>query len=328
MTKLYPMLFKPLFKDYLWGGRNLAAFGRDLPEEGIVAESWEIASHEDGMSLIKNGRYAGQTLQAVFELLGEDLVGSNNRWALKRNKFPLMVKLLDAQKRLSVQVHPNDAYARENEGNELGKTEMWVVLQAEPDAAIIYGMARKVNPTALREAIMAGTLEPLLNKILIKTGDHICVPSGTLHAILEGAVLVEIQQNSNTTYRVFDWNRKDSEGKSRALHIDKALDVIDYEKTGCQLTPPMPLEKNNLWIRERLCQNKYFTTDRYTLEKGAELSGTCDGSTLEIWGLLSGEADIAGIGLDPVRFVLLPARMGGYRVLASTDAVLLHTYVA
>lgn len=327
MAEFYPMFFEPVLKNYIWGGRNLEKLGRDLPDTGKVAESWEISSHEDGMTVVKNGPYAGKSLPELLSLLGEDLVGKNNQWALERGKFPWLVKIIDAEKRLSVQVHPNDRYAREHEGHELGKTEMWVVLYAKSEAAIVYGLAKKTNPEAFRKAISEGVLEPYLNKVFIKAGDHVCVPSGTLHAILEGALLAEIQQNSNTTYRVYDWNRMGDDGEPRALHIERALDVLDFTQVGLKLDTPQTIQKEEGWICERLCQNKYFTTDRYLMEKDAHYSGVCDGSSLEIWGVLSGEAMIAGQHMEGVRFVLLPAAMGPYTVEALQNTVLLRTYV-
>ena len=150
MPKLYPMFFKPVLMQYLWGGRNLSKLGRDLPNDKQVAESWEIAGHDDGMTVVKNGFYAGKTLNQLLEILGLDLVGDNNQWALDREKFPLLVKLLDADRRLSVQVHPDDDYAQKNEGNELGKAEMWVVLWAKPGAEIIYGFSEETTPEAFR----------------------------------------------------------------------------------------------------------------------------------------------------------------------------------
>jgi mannose-6-phosphate isomerase len=196
-----------------------------------------------------------------------------------------------------------------------------------PGAAIVYGLAKAVSQTEFRDAINNGSIEQILNKIPIKKGDHVCVPAGTLHSILEGAVLAEIQQNSNTTYRVYDWNRQQENGQTRELHVDKALQVIDFDSVGCKLSNSMLLEKNELWVQERLCQNKYFTTDRYTLQAGAKLSGECDGTTLEIWGIISGEVEIAGHPIKPVQFVLLPASMGTYQVEVMEHAMLLHTYV-
>jgi mannose-6-phosphate isomerase len=326
MTALYPLFFSPVLKHYMWGGRNLEKLGRHLPDESQVAESWEIASHLDGMTVITNGVFQGKTLPQLMEILGLDLVGSNNQWAFDRKIFPLMVKLLDAERRLSVQVHPDDVYARENEGNELGKAEMWVVLWAEPGAEIIYGFSKETTPKDLRRAISNGRLEPYLHKIPVKAGDHICVPPGSLHAILEGVMLVEIQQNSNTTYRVFDWNRTDNSGKARSLHVDKALGVINYQQVDVSLPQAKAIASTAQWQREQLCQNRYFTTERITFYDEAQYRGNCDGSSLEIWGVISGRAEIAGELIEGVRFCLLPAALGEYRVQAGPNTTLLRVY--
>ena len=323
---LYPMLFKPVFKDYVWGGRRLEKFGRDLPQNSPIAESWEIAAHEDGMTMVENGVFAGKSLQAVQDLLGEGLVGTRNSWALEQGKFPLLVKLLDANKKLSVQVHPKDDYARNHENGELGKSEMWVVLDAAPEAAIIYGLSQPASWEDLHLAIKTGNLQDYLNQVPIQRGDHICVPAGTLHAILAGAVIAEIQQNSNVTYRVYDWNRAGSDGQPRELHIKKALDVINFNQVRCRLPKPEVIEANDDFSRQRLCQNKYFTTERFVCQPGAVFNGQCNGSTLEIWGVIDGEAVVAGHHLSAVRFVLLPASLGPYKVQAPNGAVLLRTF--
>lgn len=328
MSELYPLFFKPVLKNYIWGGRNLTEFGRVLPAGEKVAESWEIAAHADGMSTVENGVYAGLTLQALTDRLGADLVGTRSDWALSRGKFPLLVKLLDANHSLSVQVHPDDAYARKYAENELGKTEMWVVLKAAPKAAIIYGLAKHTTPDQLRTAIQAGKLEAHLNRLPVKAGDHVCVPAGTLHAILDGAVIAEIQQSSNLTYRVYDWNRMGSEGRPRPLHVEDALQVINFDQVGLTLPQPQQIEETDYWTREQLCQNPYFTTERVRMRAGASFAGRCDGSTLEIWGLLQGQAMVAGATMEAVQFVLLPAGLGDFNIEVPADSVFLRTYVA
>lgn len=325
---LYPLLFRPAFKDYIWGGRNLETrLGRTLPP-GIVAESWEIAAHEDGTSVVTNGPFTGQTLTAVHEALGLALIGSNNAWAQERGKFPLLVKLLDATDRLSVQVHPNDEYALAHEGNELGKTEMWVVLHAAPDAALILGVRAGTTPAGFRQAIAAGRLEEHLHRVAIRAGDFVCVPSGTVHAILGGALIAEIQQNSNTTYRVYDWNRTQN-GAPRQLHIDKALDVIDFERIEPALIPARPIEERNGVRRSLLCANRYFTTERVELDAGATFEGLCDGTSLEIWGIIHGNVLIGDdqVRLNAVQFALLPAALGRFAVSAAEPATCLRVYV-
>ncbi len=325
---LYPMLFTPVLKDYIWGGRNLADLGRDLPE-GITAESWEIAGHKDGTTAVANGTFAGQLLTEVQAQLELDLIGSNNRWAHERGKFPLLIKLLDANRPLSVQVHPDDTYALEHEGNELGKTEMWVVLRAEPDAAVILGVQPGTTPEAFRADLEAGQLERHLYRIPVQAGDVVCVPAGSLHAILEGLVIAEIQQNSNTTYRVYDWNRVGTDGKPRPLHVDKAMDVINFEQVAPSLCAPLVVEDSAEIKREQLCSNQYFITERVTIQPGATFEGNCDGRTLEIWGAVVGNARINDVALTAVQFALLPAAMGKFAVSAEGDAptTLLRSYV-
>lgn len=324
---IYPLLFEPVFKDYIWGGRNLEKlFNRSLPE-GIVAESWEIAGHEDGTTIVKNGPLAGMPLTAVLEELGLDLIGRNNAWAFERNKFPLLIKLLDANRPLSVQVHPDDDYALRHEGNELGKTEMWFVLSATPSAALILGLQPDTTPDRFRKGIADGNLEKYLHRLPIAAGDAICVPAGTVHAILEGAIIAEIQQNSNTTYRVYDWNRTGADGQPRPLHIEQAMDVIDFAQVRPGVSQPRLIDEADGIRRAVLCSNSYFTTEKLNLVEGACFQGSCDGSTLEIWGLIEGSASVAELPLQPIQFVLLPAALGDYSVYAENACTFLRTYV-
>ena len=323
-----PLIFEPVFKDYIWGGRNLERlFGRTLPS-GIIAESWEIAGHEDGTTKVKNGFFTGEPLTKIQAQLGLDLIGHKNSWAHDRGKFPLLVKLLDANHPLSVQVHPNDDYALVNEGNELGKTEMWVVLDAAPDAAQILGLQPDTSPDLFRQSIEDGNLEQYLHRQHILAGDAICVPAGTVHAILEGAVIAEIQQNSNTTYLVYVWNRVVNDGNPRPLHVDKAIDVIDFSRAAPGLVQPKQIQESHGICRLQLCSNRYFTTERVEMENGAVFQGNCDGSTLEIWGLIQGTAVVTGAHFEAVQFVLLPAALGDYTVTGQSDCIFLRTFVA
>jgi mannose-6-phosphate isomerase len=329
---LYPLLFQPVLKDYLWGGRSLETlFKRDLPQ-GIIAESWEIAAHENGDTVIRNGPYAGRSLTDLHAELGLALIGRRSSWAQERQKFPLLIKLLDAHRRLSVQVHPDDEYALTHEHNELGKTEMWVILHAEPEAEIILGVAPGTSRAAFRQALETGELAPLIHRIPVETGDFVCVPSGSLHAIMGGLVIAEIQQNSPTTYRVFDWNRLGDDGRPRPLHVDKALDVINFEQVAPSLPEIRQIVEEDGVRRLALCRNRYFSVERVEMAAGAAFQGECDGRTLEIWGAVSGEVMVNGGGrtvtLSAVRFTLLPAAMGAFTVAANSQAsVLLRVYV-
>jgi len=344
---LYPLLFEPVLKSYIWGGRNLESrLGRKLPAGKTIAESWEIAAHSDGDCLITNGVHAGRTLSELQAELGLALCGSANTWAVERGKFPLLVKLLDATQALSVQVHPDDDYARAHEGNELGKTEMWVVLHAAPSARLVLGVKAGTSKEKFRQAAQHGGLADCLHYLPVRSGDHVCVPAGTLHAIMDGLLIAEIQQNSNTTYRVYDWDRLDANGKSRPLHLDKALDVINFDCVEPAVCPATTLPSLDGIRRELLCRNRYFSTERLWLPAGSAWTGNCDGSSLEIWGCLEGSVVIsAGNGqnsdspatsrqesFDPtelaaIRFGLLPAAMGSFVAKASTDALVLRTLV-
>lgn len=323
----YPLLFNPVLKDYIWGGRNLEKLlGRSIPD-GRIAESWEIAAHEDGATVVTNGVYAGMPLTAVHDLMGLNLIGRHNAWAQARGKFPLLVKILDAHDRLSVQVHPGDEYALAHEGNELGKTEMWVILHAEPGAALILGLQPGMTAAELRQAIERGAVEQYLRSVPVSVGDFVCVPSGTLHAILGGVMVAEIQQNSNTTYRVYDWNRTEN-GVARPLHIEKALAVINFESPGGPaLRKPTLLDESGDVRRWLLCRNRYFTTERVEFAPGASFSGYLNGDSLEIWGAIAGSIELGNEAVSAVQFALLPAATGAYRVHAPAGATCLRTYV-
>lgn len=324
-TALYPLAFEPVLKDYIWGGRKLETlFGRALPPGVGIAESWEISAHPHGDVTVANGPLRGRSLAGLTAEYGAALVGSFAR----PGRFPLLVKLLDAHQKLSVQVHPDDAYARTHENGELGKSEMWVVLHAEPEAALILGLQPGATRESFRAALEAGDLEQWLHTLPVQAGDVICVPAGTLHAILGGSVIAEIQQNSDATYRVYDWNRTGSDGKPRPLHVDKALDVIDFSRVQPELAEPALLDAPDGIRRWELCCGPTFVVERLEMAAGAVWSGHCRGESLEIWGTTAGEAAVEAAGvsvvLPAVRFALLPASVGPFTVRAQEDAVLLR----
>ncbi len=323
---LYPLTFKPVLKDYIWGGRNLEKWGRILPTRGVIAESWEIASHKDGTTVVDNGDLAGKPLSQIQAEYGVDLIGRNHTWALEKGRFPLLIKLLDANRPLSVQVHPTDEYALAHEDNELGKTEMWYVLHAEPNASIIMGVKAATTPQNFRRAIESGQLEKYLHYLPVETGNHIHVPAGSLHAIMGGALIAEIQQNSNTTYRVYDWKRVNTEGQSRPLHIRKALDVVNFSQVEPGLLPPKHItDKQGIHCFE-LCRNAYFVTERLEMAAGTTYQGNCTGTTMEIWGLIAGNAVISDREYQAIQFVLLPASLGKFTIRATSTATLLRIY--
>ncbi len=327
---LYPLTFEPRFRDYLWGGRNLEAFGRRLPA-GIVAESWDISGHPSSPTAVDAGPYQGRLLTELLDELGLDLVGRRHQAALERGRFPLLVKLLDANQDLSVQVHPDDAYAQAHEGGELGKTEMWYVLRAAPEARLIYGLRRGVTRERFVQALQAGTLESCLHYLPVRTGDAIFIPAGTIHALLAGLVVAEIQQNSDATYRVYDWNRLGPDGRPRPLHIEKALEVIDFRQVEPGPYVPQLVEAREGIRREVISRCPYFTVERVQLAARAAWAGHCTGETFEIWGCVEGECAIAWAGapvaLPAVRFALLPAALGPFVIEAGPPSTLLRAYV-
>lgn len=213
---------KPIFKDYIWGGYRLKNdYGFDTGYDK-TAEGWMLACHKDGMNTVDGGEYDGKTLQEVVDEFGkEKLLGKKSD---KYPYFPLLIKLIDAYDNLSIQVHPDDKYAREVE-NEYGKTEMWYVLDAAEGATLIYGFKEEISSQEFKEAIDNNTLLDKLNVVNVKKGDTFFIEAGTVHAIGKGAMIAEIQQNSNCTYRVYDYGRVGADGKPRELHIKKAIDV-------------------------------------------------------------------------------------------------------
>ncbi len=212
-----PMFLKPVFQEKIWGGSRLrSVFGFDIPNDKI-GEDWAISAHPHGVSVVENGEYQGQKLDELWQN-HKELFGNPTEPV-----FPLLIKILDAEDELSVQVHPDDAYGMKHEG-ELGKTECWYIIDAEPGAEIIYGHHAKTREE-LAEMIQEGRWDDLLKKVPVKKGDFFYVPSGTIHAIGKGIMILETQQSSDTTYRVYDYDRKDANGNTRELYIQQSIDV-------------------------------------------------------------------------------------------------------
>lgn len=232
MSLNYPLKFKPLYKDYIWGGRNFEKLDKVLPAGKKIAESWEISAHHDGMSLVANGPLEDKTLDELISEFGSQFTGilAEKQY---QSRFPLLLKFIDANEWLSVQVHPDDDYSRIHE-NDLGKTEMWYVMDAEPGATIIYGMKNQFNREEFKNSILNGQLEDLLVYREVKPGDVVYIPAGTVHAAGKGILIAEVQQSSNATYRLYDYNRTGADGSKRPLHIEKGLDAIEAAKLPSQ----------------------------------------------------------------------------------------------
>ena len=218
-----PFLLKPAGKDYLWGGDRLNYDFKKNIDMSPLAETWECSTHPDGMSIVASGEFCGQSLSDVLKAHPE-FSGTHPH---TKDELPILIKFIDAKKDLSVQVHPNDDYARKYENGQLGKTEMWYVLDASPHARLVYGLNHRTSKNTIRQAIEKGQLEKYLQKVPIQKDDVFYIEAGTVHAIGAGALIAEIQENSNLTYRLYDYDRVGKDGKKRPLHVEKALEVAD-----------------------------------------------------------------------------------------------------
>ena len=262
--KKYPLLLTYIAKSAIWGGSALSERWGKVSDGDNIAETWELSVREKEMDKIRNGEAAGLTLAEYFEAVGYDAVSPSYK---KGDRFPLLVKLIDAHDRLSVQVHPDDTYASEVE-NDSGKTEMWYVAEAEEGAELIYGLAEGYDSEGFVKAVAAGEIDSAMNKISVKAGDCFFIPAGMVHAIGAGILIAEIQQNSDLTYRVYDYDRVGADGKKRELHTKKALDVV-RPYTDAEVDAIRYSEGEN---NEMLANNRYFKVSKKDIDGRAELS--------------------------------------------------------
>ena len=254
MSRIPPLFFQPLFRDYLWGGRRLeTTLGKSLPPGPHWAESWEVVDHGADQSIVADGPWAGRTLHSLIAEFPEQLLGG------PATCFPLLFKFLDAQRVLSLQVHPNDAQAATLTPPDLGKTEAWVVLDAAPGAKLYVGLQLGTTQIEFRDALEAGEAEQMMHSFEPSAGDCVLVRAGTPHAIGAGLLVAEIQQASNTTFRLHDWNRVDDNGKPRPLHIEQGLEVLDFQCGPIQPQTPQATVESQ---RERLVDCDKFVLDR------------------------------------------------------------------
>ena len=267
---MYPLKFKKTLVKKVWGGRKFnTILNMTLPDDNLYGESWEVSSHKGGLSYIENGEYAGKTLIEVIESKKAEILGREICEKFK-GEFPLLIKYLDINDRLSVQVHPSDEYALRVEG-EFGKSECWYVMEASEDATLILGIKDGVTKQQFKEKVDKKDFDNLFNTVKVKKGDFINLLPGVVHATLEGSILIcEVQQNSDTTYRIYDFDRL-VDGKLRELHIDKALDVIDFDKK-VEITSSANRQKIRLVgaEKEELVRGKYFNVDKYIVDGAFE----------------------------------------------------------
>lgn len=322
---LYPLKFHPIFKDKIWGGEKIrTVLKKDFSPLPNCGESWEISGVKNNESVILNGHLAGKNLIQVIDSFQDRLLGKR---VFKKfgNDFPLLIKFIDAREDLSIQVHPDDRLALKNH-NSFGKTEMWYILDADEDAELITGFSRKIDCDEYLKNFRNGTLLDILNKEKAFADDVFFIPSGRIHNIGKGLLLAEIQQSSDVTYRIFDFNRKDTAGNKRELHTKEALDAIDFNffseyKTRYEDRKDSPVE---------LIHSKYFTTNKLVLRRNMNrrikdldtfVIYICIGGNGTIL-FNSGETDLA-IG----EVVLIPAELTDFRIQPEKNLELLETYI-
>lgn len=304
-------------KDYIWGGNRLREeYGKQLDSDRI-AESWELSCHKDGQSVITGGEFDGKTLSDYIAAKGKGVLGKN---CGRFEYFPVLIKLIDAKDNLSVQVHPSNEYALRVEG-EYGKTEMWYIVDCDPGAELLYGFKHEISKEEFAERIANNTLLEVTNNVPVHKGDVFFIESGTLHAIGKGILIAEIQQNSNTTYRIYDYGRVGKDGKPRELHVNKALDVTKLAPA--EQYPETPVEKKDGYDIKLLSKCEYFTTYRVNVETKAELDA--DENSFNSILVLEGEPVISGsetVSAKKGESVFISAGTGKYTVEGKCTFVL------
>ncbi len=316
---LPPLILSPIYRRYLWGGRRFeSAFGRRLPEPGAYAESWQMVDRGDDQSVVAAGPLAGQTLGSLVQARGRDLLGRH----APQPRFPLLFKLLDACQDLSVQVHPDDARAARLGTPDLGKTEAWYVIDAEPGSRIYAGLVEGVTRDRLAAALRAGRCDEVIHSFSVKAGDCVFVPAGTVHAIGAGLLVAEIQQSSDVTFRLHDWNRVGPDGSPRALHVEEGLDATTRFEPAGPVTPTPTADP----AVKRLVSCDYFVFDEVA-PTGAWRVGGDEGC--HFIAVLAGGATLEDRwGLPPLGAgdcVLLPASTGRQTLSAVGDGTrMLH----
>ncbi|REK22108.1 MAG: class I mannose-6-phosphate isomerase [Planctomycetota bacterium] len=322
MSELYPLRFTPIFRRYLWGGRRLeTSLGKTLGPGHDYAESWEIVDHGEDQSIVVAGPLAGTALATLVAEQGDALFGRH----ATPPRFPLLWKFLDAQKDLSVQVHPNDEQAARLDPPDLGKTEAWVIVDVEPGSCLYAGLKSGVDRESLAAHLAAGTTDACLHRWEPKVGDCILIEAGTAHAIGAGLLVAEIQQSSDTTFRLFDWNRLGTDGKPRQLHLEEGLAVIDFERVDIGPQSPQPTERPHV---ERLVSCDKFVLDRWHLSAPAAGPGDDRCHILSVVeGALEVDGDPAGQPLRRGDTMLLPACCADAELRPLESTVLLDAYL-
>jgi mannose-6-phosphate isomerase len=320
MNNLYPIKMTPAFKDYLWGGDKLIKEWAKPCPTPIAAESWELSGHKNGQSIAENGELKGLTLSEIVEKWGKECLGENSK---SSDRFPILIKLIDSKQKLSIQVHPDDAYSLKNEG-EFGKTEMWYIVDAEPNSGLMCGFKKDITKEEYSESIKNNTLTELLNFIPVQKGDTFFIAPGTVHAICEGTIIAEIQQNSDITYRVFDYGRVGADGKERPLHIEKALDVSNLKGQAYNGKPIGEKEMKEGFTQTLLASCQYFTVFELAIENECLLNSTEESFSALTFtegnGIIQWENGEIAFKKGDTFFI--PAKLGAYKIFGKATVLL------
>lgn len=322
---MYPLKFKPILKQTLWGGDKIIPFKRLAVDMQNVGESWEISGVQDNESEVVNGEFKGMTLPQLVRQFREELVGESN-YARFGSTFPLLIKFIDAQQDLSIQVHPSDVLAKKRH-NSMGKTEMWYVVDNAPGAKLRSGFSKEITPKEYKDRVHNSTITDVMQEYTINKGDVFFLPAGRVHSIGAGSFIAEIQQTSNITYRIFDFDRKDANGNTRELHTELAKEAIDYEVFDDYRTHYEPVKDEPV----ELVACPYFTTSLYDMTE----SISCDYSELDSFVVLiclEGACKLVDnegneVQLQVGETVLLPASTIDVHITPEGSAKLLETYV-
>ena len=301
MREKSPIKLIPAFKDYIWGGNRLVNEYNKKCDMERVAESWELSTHKDGESVVADGEFKGLTLSEYIMSNECNVLGKN---AEAFENFPMLIKFIDAKESLSIQVHPDDEYSLKNNG-EYGKTEMWYILDCDEDSYIYYGFNKEISKEEFRKSIEENTLLNYLNKVKVNKGDVFFIKAGTVHAIGKGIVICEVQQNSNTTYRVYDYDRTDKDGNKRPLHIEQAIDVAE--------TKPAKNYKRNGSI---LAKCKYFTVEEFDVDGTERIELTDDSfkSVIVVDGKCEISKDDYKINVTKGDSIFIPAQNTNFKI--------------
>ena len=312
---------KPSCKDYLWGGHRLAEEYGVKYDGKVLAEAWELSCHPDGPSYIVNGEYAGKTLQQYIDENGKEILGTDCQ---SFEQFPVLIKFIDAKENLSIQVHPSDETAKSELG-EQGKAEMWYVLAAKPHAFLYYGLNREVSKEELEQKMQDGSIPQILNKVEVNEGDCFFIHPGTIHAIGAGVVIAEIQQSSNTTFRVYDYLRKDKNGNYRELHVERGVEVIDRTP----IVPSQVFDNNEVSLKHgrirRLFECDYFCVNKIDCENG-KIKLWCDKSSFQSLLIVKGNGYLEYKGrrydFKAGDSIFVPAGFGEYYIHGNNEILM------